>query len=355
MALWKDKTRGTWRFSFQYQGQRYASKGYPTKKEAAVAMAEKRKELKSQPQQTHTTFFEVCNLYLRYSEKKHVTKTFKGKKTVIKDFLTFLGDQRATIGVGEITPLILSSYLETRATNNSYNVYRKELSTVFEYAKRTLEMVDRNPLNRLDKLPHDTKRKLIPPENSIVKLILAADPLTEEKDLLTVLLHTVARIDEVLRLSWADINFEKRILVKRTRKTKDSSYKEVSVRINDELHTTLWCMWNERKQDIWVFYNDSTKTRYMNRPKFMKGLCHRAGIVPHFGFHTLRHLMASLLADNPKVTTKTIQKILGHSNIKTTEIYMHSIEGAVDEAMDSISGIFEPHPDAEKERKSQDI
>jgi integrase len=64
----------------------------------------------------------------------------------------------------------------------------------------------------------------------------------------------------------------------------------------------------------------------------MKGLCKRAEVVPYFGFHTLRHLMASLLADNPKVATKTIQKILGHANIQTTEIYVHSIEGAMEKA-----------------------
>ena len=99
-------------------------------------------------------------------------------------------------------------------------------------------------------------------------------------------------------------------------------------------------MWKNRKQDTWVFYNEKTKTRFQHRPKFMKGLCKKAVINPHFGFHILRHLMASLLADDPNISTKTIQNILGHSNIKTTEIYIHSIEGSIEDAMDSISGKF---------------
>ena len=90
----------------------------------------------------------------------------------------------------------------------------------------------------------------------------------------------------------------------------------------------------------------------------MKGLCKKAGINPYFGFHTLRHLMASLLADNPKISTKTIQNILGHSEARTTEIYLHKLDGAIEDAMDSISGRFaskieDPQPeDATKNTKS---
>ena len=52
--------------------------------------------------------------------------------------------------------------------------------------------------------------------------------------------------------------------------------------------------------------------------------------------------MASLMADNPKTSTKTIQKVLGHSELKTTEIYLHEIDGAIENAMDDLSGRFTP-------------
>ncbi|MFH2091790.1 MAG: tyrosine-type recombinase/integrase, partial [Pseudomonadota bacterium] len=61
---------------------------------------------------------------------------------------------------------------------------------------------------------------------------------------------------------------------------------------------------------------------------------------PYFGFHTLRHLMASLMADNPKTSIKTIQKVLGHSEARTTEIYLHELDGAMESAMDDLSGKF---------------
>ncbi|MDM8537918.1 tyrosine-type recombinase/integrase [Desulfobacterales bacterium HSG17] len=141
-------------------------------------------------------------------------------------------------------------------------------------------------------------------------------------------------------LSLEGINFDKKTLIKWTRKTKDGSYKKVMVLINLELYDTLWAMWQKRKQEKWLFYNERANNRFMHRPKLMKRLCNRAGIKPYFGFHSLRHLMASLMADNPKISTKTIQKILGHETQKTTEIYLHELDGAVGDAMDSIAGKF---------------
>ncbi len=126
--------------------------------------------------------------------------------------------------------------------------------------------------------------------------------------------------------------------------------------MNNDLYSTLWDMWQKKIQNKWVFYNNRTDDRFYKRPKFMKGLCDRAGISPHFGFHTLRHLMASLMADNPKISTKTIQKILGHASHRTTEIYLHELDGAVGSAMDSISGKFtqrkeDPRPESPPKAK----
>ncbi|MBF0550268.1 MAG: tyrosine-type recombinase/integrase, partial [Deltaproteobacteria bacterium] len=49
-------------------------------------------------------------------------------------------------------------------------------------------------------------------------------------------------------------------------------------------------------------------------------------------FHALRHLGASVM-DRNNVPIGTIQKLLGHENRTTTEIYLHSIGQAEQEAM----------------------
>jgi len=62
---------------------------------------------------------------------------------------------------------------------------------------------------------------------------------------------------------------------------------------------------------------------YQDRKKFMKTLCKKAG-VKYFRFHPIRHSSASIM-DNNNVPTRSIQKLLGHENQKTTEIYLHSV------------------------------
>jgi len=338
MGFYKDPKRKDWIYRFQYQGKNYGSRGFKTKKEALAAREVRKKELKDQlPEVTGMAFSEACDTYLDFAKRRFVIGVYKHKKYVYKCFYNFLGGD---IPLEDITTEMISKYLATRHSNNNYNVHRKELSAFFTYTKDILESIQKNPCRKISLLPHTTKEKQIPKETDVIKLILTADPETDEKNLVIVLLHTLARIDEALRMKWEDINFEKKTLIKWTRKTKDGSYKKVMVSINKELHDTLWKMWKSRKQDKWLFYNERTQHRFMNRPKLMRGLCKRAGIKPHFGFHTLRHLMASLMADNPKTSTKTIQKVLGHSAYKTTEIYLHELDGAVEKAMEDLSGKF---------------
>ena len=62
---------------------------------------------------------------------------------------------------------------------------------------------------------------------------------------------------------------------------------------------------------------------FKDRKKFMKTLCQKAG-VRYFRFHALRHSGASVM-DNNNVPLGAIQRILGHENRTTTEIYLHNL------------------------------
>ncbi|MBU1741431.1 MAG: tyrosine-type recombinase/integrase, partial [Proteobacteria bacterium] len=74
--------------------------------------------------------------------------------------------------------------------------------------------------------------------------------------------------------------------------------------------------------------------------------------VRYFRYHPLRHSSASVL-DSHNVSLGAIQRILGHENRKTTEIYLHSLGRTEREAMD----VFEqackkshpnPHPNQKR-------
>lgn len=359
MGIWKDRKQKDWKFRFEYRGRNYTGRGFKTRREAATAREKKREEVRQEERkqdQNIMGFREMASLYLDFCERRFASSTYQYKKLVYKAFLDFHKD----LPVTGITPQAVHDYLDTRPSNHNYNAHRKELAALFNFARNRLKLDIPNPCRDLDKMPHSPRLKRIPSQDEIVKLILAADPETDEQDLLIVLIHTLGRIDEVLRLTWQDVNFDKRTVTLWTRKRKDGAYEPDVQPMNEALHEVLWKKWKERKQDKWVFYNEDTRDRFYHRPRMMASLCRRAGIPPigagkrknrkkkvvdvplYYGFHSIRHFMASYLADSAKVSLSAISKLLRHKEKRTTEIYLHSIDESARAAMSQVEEAFTP-------------
>lgn len=342
MGLWKDKTRKDWCYSFQHQGKTYAGRGFGTKAEARTAREERRTLAKNgTPTQQDTdcySFLDIASLYLDDAERRFEKKTYEYKKLVFKCFIAHEVSLNGEIPIDQISAQTLHSYLITRPTNNNYNAHRKELCALFTFAKQRLRIIEYNPCWDLEKLPHTPRKKRVPAEEEVLRLLMAADPAT--RALLQVIILTVARVDEILRLRWGDVNFDNMVVTKWTRKRKGGSYEPVPIAMNQDLYDILWRLWTNRQQDEYVFYNEKTKDKYNRRPKLMPGLCKKAGITPPFGFHDLRHFIASMLADHHKISKKTISGMLGHKSLSTTEIYLHSIDESQRLAVDAINGSF---------------
>ncbi len=141
-------------------------------------------------------------------------------------------------------------------------------------------------------------------------------------------------------LSWDDVNLDRRYVILSTRKKKGGHLTPRKVWMTDKLHEVLSRRYSERDETKpWVFWHKywSSKTGekcegpYQDRKRIMKTLCKEAG-VRYFRVHPLRHAGASVM-DNNNVPIGTIQKILGHENRTTTEIYLHTIGRAERDAM----------------------
>ena len=135
MGLWKDKIRKDWCYSFQYQGEIYAGRGHDTRRDAESARADRRKKVKEGERQepTVTAFSVLANSYLDHAQRKFVSGTYKRKVNVCSRFIISQGD----LPIDQITPLQIHAYLSSLPTNNLYNEHREELSTAFNWIKRT--------------------------------------------------------------------------------------------------------------------------------------------------------------------------------------------------------------------------
>jgi integrase len=328
MPIWKEA--GNWRFQFQLLGKRFSRQGFKTKAMARSEMEKLRAQLiaaEEQPTPTVMAFSEVANDYLDYAKRRFVLKVYDKKVYVFREFLKHAGD----LTLNRITVRAVESYLATRPTNTNYNRHRKELSALFNWAFKR-QLMGQNPCLFIPTLPEPEFRKMIPTEEDMARILLAAAP---DRPFLMVLYLTMARVDEIFRLRWDDINFQEKTIRLWTRKVKDGSWRGDVLPMSQLLYDVLKGLWDKRTHPEWVFVNPRTGSRYTQRSRLMKKICRQAG-VKYFGFHAIRHFGASLLADREKVSLPTISRLLRHTNLRTTEKYLQKVDPNLRETMERL-------------------
>jgi len=214
------------------------------------------------------------------------------------------------------------SYFEAQQKGrggNASNRDRKNLLAAWNWGIKYMGLPQPNPF-LTEKFAERRVTRYVPLERDFWKVFEVADD--EEQQLLLTYLHTAARRNEIFFLRWQDVHFDAGEISLFTRKTKDGSTEEARLPMTDELYNIL-LQRKQLAQTEWVFPNPKTEQPFTDRKRWIKGLCEKAEVKP-FGFHAIRHLTASILAQN-NIPMVQIQAILRHKKLSTTEIYMHRI------------------------------
>ena len=161
------------------------------------------------------------------------------------------------------------------------------------------------------------------------------------KPLLVALLDTGARLGEMLKLTWRDIDLEKRLITIKARNTK--TLKQRQVAITQRFYDILTILSN--KQGV---ISDSLVFGIKNNVrKSFTSACKDAGIQPGgihgITLHSLRHSAASRLV-NGQMPIQMVGRILGHTQPQTTYRYLTANEETLYQAS-SILESFQNQPD----------
>ncbi len=148
------------------------------------------------------------------------------------------------------------------------------------------------------------------------------------------------------------MNFQERTVRLWTRKRRDGAWAWDMLPMNEVLCETLQQLWRKRSQEEWVFLNHTTGTRYKHRPKLMAAICKRAG-VRQFGFHAIRHYVASYLADKQKFSITQVSRLLRHQSKATTERYLQVIDPQLREVMASLEE--DSHTDSHTAKRTMKV
>ena len=359
--VWKDQRTGLWRYKINFKKKKYYGNGFPTEKQAGLAAEERKSRLMSEFKRTltvGTTFLDVSSKLLdslRIAEFKIGKDVIDNKEKAIGDFLIFLNNMN--IELNAITESNIEDYLETRPNNDSFNRYRTSLSQVFKYAIYPLKITTYNPVELVPKRRvRDRRERLVPTYTELMKILSVAkdqfpgpksksrykDIRCDERDLLQIIILTVARYGEILHLKWEDVDLENKILTKHTYKTEDQSKKKILVPINNDLFLILHRRWKERQQDEWVFWNHLTSKPYDRRPKLMRKLCKLAN-VRNIEFHGIRHFVITQLRNDNRLPDVAAKDLAGHQKMETTDKYTHPVTETHWAAVKTLENLFDPN------------
>jgi integrase len=329
MSVYSVKGRG-WRYDFTLKRTRYTNAWFKTKKEALTAEAKRKEEIR-RPQspvtiQTDMDFLALVNERLdhvkAYNSESHYWDYFYNARRWISRWGNMTCKE---ISRDMVQKFILERSKVSACTANQDLRY---LRAAFNFGKKK-ELIDVNPTQGIEFLPIEKKIKYVPPSQDIDKIINVADPDTQ--DYLWTVRETMARVSEINRLTWDDVNLKARYVVLYTRKKRGGHLTPREVPMTDKLHEVLSNRFSKRDESKpWVFWHTYKSEKnggfvsgpYQDRKRLMWNLCEKAD-VKYFRYHAMRHAGASIM-DNSNVPIGAIQKILGHENRTTTEIYLHS-------------------------------
>ena len=158
-----------------------------------------------------------------------------------------------------------------------------------------------------------------------VKLLLESTTYLKHKAILSTIYSAGLRVSEAINLRISDImSKEMKIRVRNGKRNKER-YTLLSQK-NLELLRVYWKKFGYKNYspDDYLFISRLTKTKLTTRciEKAMEKSMQKSGIVKNATVHTLRHSFATHLM-NDDVELVNIQTLMGHSNIKTTSIYLH--------------------------------
>lgn len=330
MSVYFIKRKG-WRYDFTHKGIRHTEAWFETKRAARQAEAEKRKEVKNPKTIVETpidmAFLDLVNLRLDHVKAYNSKRYYEDLIYRARRWARLWGK----LDCNQISQVMITKFLIKRkkVSPHTGNIELRLLRSLFNFGIKR-KVIGCNPTENIDFFPVEKKIKYIPNTLDIDKVIAVANEDTQ--DYLWTIRETMARVNEINQLLWDDINFEDRFVILYTRKKKGGHRTPRKIPMTHKLYNVLKHRYSGRDTEKpWVFWHRYWSRKegryregpYNDRNQIMKSLCKKAK-VKYFRFHPIRHAGASLM-DGRNVPISAIQRILGHENRQTTEIYLHSI------------------------------
>jgi len=300
-----------------------------TKKQEALIFVSKFKEnLLANKKPRFITLEDFQKKYESFTEKAMSEGYNKNIKYAFGILIDHFGGELALkkINANDLESFLINKFPEAKhATSLAYRTLKSAFHKAVQW-----NYLDSNPLAKI-RLPKIPKNKPIFINDIELKQIISYETNDLLKDIYIFAFYSGCRINEILNLKWSSIDFVQRIIrIKNDSGFTTKSKKERIVPICNYLFENLkkrLPKMNSIKNDAYVFldskgrkFRTDTVSKWFK--KIVKDAAKEIKIDSKIHFHTLRHSFASCLVQKG-VSIYEVSKLLGHADIKTTQIYAH--------------------------------
>ncbi|MFL2899309.1 MAG: site-specific tyrosine recombinase XerD [Candidatus Pelagibacterales bacterium] len=271
------------------------------------------------------------------SEKGLAVNTRISYKNDILQFLVFLEKNKKKIN--EITSIDIEKFTSKFTTQGlEKSTISRKMSALSHFFIFLLEenMIKRNPINELD-LPKQIKKlPKILSVDQVEKLIKSS---REDQSINGIRLNTMIeilyatgiRVSELVEMKLSATYAEKNFLLVQGKGNKERLV-PISENTEDKIKDFLKIrnkFLNNDSESKWLFPSKQSSKGHITRQRFnqlLQTLCERVNLNNiKISPHKLRHAFATHLLANG-VDLRSLQQMLGHADISTTQIYTHVLK-----------------------------
>jgi tyrosine recombinase XerC len=279
--------------------------------------------------------------FLRYLEieKNYSQHTLLNYRLDLTDFINFLGQTSIESATYLSLRKFLANLKERSLKQRTVNRKLSCLRSFFRFLCRE-GYLKTNPLTSLSSPKSEKYLPLFLTENEVVKLIEMPQGKDfrglRDKAILETFYSTGMRISELVGLNISDIDFIGQVV-----KVKGKGRKERLLPIGDRALSAIRVYLVKKKNNEPALFLNKNQRRITDRGvrDIVKKYIRIASLKTGVSAHTLRHSFATHLL-NRGADLRSVQELLGHANISTTQIYTHL-------TTDKLKSVYEKaHPHA---------
>lgn len=255
-------------------------------------------------------------------EKNYSRHTLLNYRLDLEDFKKFLDK----VPVEKTDYLLLRKYLaalkEKNLSARSMGRHLSCLRSFFKFLTRE-GFIKTNPILSLLSPKLDKHLPGFLTEEDVSRLIEASLPKNDagfrDRAILETFYSTGMRISELVGLNLEEMDFISGVL-----KVRGKGKKERLVPIGDRAINAIRDYLARRKKQSTALFLNKNGSRITDRGvrDIVKKYLRLAGIKQNASAHTLRHSFATHLLDRG-ADLRSVQELLGHANLSTTQIYTH--------------------------------